>query len=106
MRAILLLATFCIFAGLAGMAGAAQTPPGPATIHLEVIAAGHDIGLPPDAAQLQVTDVSDGSSQTVDTQQLIDPNGQRCPGVGPLCTGDVTVTADAGGSPFSVSVVF
>jgi hypothetical protein len=97
----LLLAAACAFV-LADAGGAVDVPPGPATIHVEVIGAGHDIGLPPASFQLKVTSASDGSSQTVERFDLTTSDGSTCPGVGPLCSGDVQVTAAPDGTEFRI----
>jgi hypothetical protein len=101
---LLLLAAPCAFA-LADAGRAADVPPGPATIHFEVIGAGHEIGLPPANFELKVTSASDGSTQTVERLDLTTSDGSRCPGVGPLCSGDVQVTAASGGTQFRIDTI-
>lgn len=98
---MLLLAAPCAFV-LAGAGRAADVPPGPAAIHFEVIGAGHDVGLPPANFELKVTSAGDGSSQTVERNDLTTSDGSPCPGVGPLCTGDVQVTASSTGTEFRI----
>jgi hypothetical protein len=62
-----------------------------ATLHLEVIARGREAGGPPPSASFEVTSSADHALIRVGTGDLTGPAGQRCPGVGPLCTGDVRV---------------
>jgi hypothetical protein len=102
MKVLLLLATLCVFAGIAGAVGAVDVPPGPATIHLEVVGAGRDVGLPPEDAQFTITNGDDGTHTDTSTFALTTSDGSRCPGVGPLCSGDIQETASAGGTTFVV----
>jgi Tol biopolymer transport system component len=66
-----------------------------ASLHLEVIARGKDFRLPPAAASFLVASSADNVPIRVDTEDLTGPTGQRCPGVGPLCTGEVTLLVGA-----------
>jgi hypothetical protein len=100
-----LLGTLALLGRATATAPAATAPPGPATLRLEVVAAGRDDGLPPDPATLLVRSTLDGSQvANVGTNQLTTSGGGQCPGVGPLCSIDLVLTVETTGSHLVVSV--
>ena len=78
--------------------------PGTATLHLEVIARGSPGPIAP--AALRITSSADGAPIDVGTGALTGSTGQRCQGVGPLCTGDVRVPAGAVPSSVLIETLF
>ena len=101
------MAAAAVFDRAPSAAPAATTPPGPATLRLEIVAAGRDDGQLPEAAELIVRSLLDGSElASVGTQQFTQAGGGQCPGVGPLCSVDVPLTVEAAGSHLVVSVDF
>lgn len=90
-------------------AQAAETPPGPGTLRLEMIGAGPEPGdgTPPAAASFLVRNVADGATMaTPSSAQLLGNDGGPCPGVvaGALCSGDLTLTVAATGTELHLSV--
>lgn len=89
------------------VARAAESPPGPGTLRLEMIGAGPERGdgTPPAAASFLVRNLANGAAlATPSSAQLRDPAGGPCPGVGALCTGDVTLTVAASGTELQLTV--
>ena len=88
-------------------ARAAESPPGPGTLRLEMIGAGPERGdgSPPAGAAFLVRNLADGATMaTPSSAQLLGNDGGPCPGVGALCTGDVTLTVAATGTELQISV--
>ncbi len=85
-----------------GVVRAAETPnpEGPATLRIEVVAAGRDTGEPPEHRWLEVVNIETADRlTTVSTEQMLDPQGAPCPGVAAeICSVDLTVTVRALGT--------